>query len=101
MDLTKEMLAETPALLNASWDGGGGDFETGLGHEIAEFLIGQGARADPFAAAMLERLETVRAKLASFPGIERSLGPHKIPLLAHATREKAENVIEYLKTLKN
>ena len=30
-DATKALLAEHPALLNATWDWGGGDFETGLG----------------------------------------------------------------------
>jgi len=106
LEKTKEMLAETPALLNAAWDWGGGDFETGLGgaahmgnREIAEYLIGQGARTDIFAAAMLGRIEIVQALVKAFPGIEKSLGPHKIPLLAHAERGKAENVIEYLKRL--
>ncbi|MBK7087031.1 MAG: hypothetical protein IPH53_21225 [Flavobacteriales bacterium] len=44
----QRMLKEQPGLLNASWDVGGGDFETaleGAGHvgdrEIAEYLIGQ------------------------------------------------------------
>ncbi len=62
LEKTKEMLAETPALLNATWDWGGGDFETGLGgashmgnREIAEYLIGQGARADPTAGARAQR----------------------------------------------
>ena len=57
---TKALLAEQPALLNATWDWGGGDFEMGIGgaghmgnREIAEFLIGQGARLDIFVAAML------------------------------------------------
>jgi hypothetical protein len=106
LEKTREMLAETPALLNATWDWGGGDFETGLGgashmgnREIAGYLIGQGARADIFAAAMLGRLEIVQALVAAWPGIEKSLGPHNIPLLAHAQRGKAENVVEYLKTL--
>ncbi|MBL0160324.1 MAG: ankyrin repeat domain-containing protein [Bryobacterales bacterium] len=107
LEKTKEMLAETPALLNAAWDWGGGDFETGLGgaahmgnRQIAEYLIGLGARTDIFAAAMLGRIEIVQALVKAFPGIEKSLGPHKIPLLAHAERGKAENVIEYLKSLK-
>ena len=59
---TKALLAEQPSLLNATWDWGGGDFETGLGgaghmgnREIAEFLIGQGARLDIFVATMLGR----------------------------------------------
>lgn len=93
LERTKEILAERPALLNATWDWGGGDFETGLGgaahmgnREIAQFLIGQGARTDIFSAAMLGQLEVVKAMVKAFPGIERFLGPHKIPLLARARR---------------
>ena len=106
LDRTKAMLAERPALLNATWDWGGGDFETGLGgaahmgnREIAQFLIGQGARTDIFSAAMLGQLEVVKARVKAFPGIERSLGPHKIPLLAHAKRGGAEEVVAYLDSL--
>ncbi len=106
LDRTKEMLAERPTLLNATWDWGGGDFETGLGgaahmgnREIALFLIGQGARTDIFSAAMLGQLEVVKALVKAFPGIERSLGPHKIPLLAHAKRGGAEEVVGYLESL--
>ena len=72
---TKALLAEQPSLLNATWDWGGGDFETGLGgaghmgnREIAEFLIGQGARLDIFVAAMLGKLDIVRALLTAWPG---------------------------------
>ncbi len=106
LEKTKEMLTGTPALLNATWDWGGGDFETGLGgashmgnHEIAEFLIGRGARAGIFAAAMLGQVEIVMALVKAFPGIQNSLGPHRIPLLAHARRGKAETVVEYWKGL--
>ncbi len=107
LDKTKEMLAAQPALLNATWDWGGGDFETGLGgashmgnREIAEFLISQGARADIFAVAMLGKIEAVKAFVKAFPGIERSLGPHKIPLLVHARKggERAAAVVAYLES---
>ena len=88
---TKALLAEQPALLNATWDWGGGDFETGLGgaghmgnREIAEFLIGQGARLDIFVAAMLGKLDIVRALLTAWPGLLQSKGPHGITLLRHA-----------------
>ena len=67
--------------------------------EIAQFLIGQGARTDIFSAAMLGQLEVVKARVKAFPGIERSLGPHKIPLLAHAKRGGAEEVVAYLDSL--
>jgi hypothetical protein len=30
-DRVKELLAQEPALINATWDWGGGDFETALG----------------------------------------------------------------------
>lgn len=105
-DRTKELLAETPGLLNATWDWGGGDFETGLGgashmgnKEIALYLIGQGARVDIFAAAMLGKLDVVKAMCTAMPGIHRSLGPHKITLLAHAKRGGANEVAEYLERL--
>ena len=60
LEKTKSMLKETPALLNAVWDWGGGDYEMaigGAGHmgrrDIATFLISQGSRFDIFVAAML------------------------------------------------
>ena len=106
LDRTKEMLAEQPGLLNATWDWGGGDFETGLGgashmgnKEIAVFLIGKGARMDIFAAAMLGKLGIVKAMCEAMPGIHRSLGPHKITLIAHAKRGGADAVVEYLEKL--
>ena len=73
---TKALLAEQPGLFNATWDWGGGDFEMGIGgaghmgnREIAEFLIGQGARFDIFVAAMLGRIDVVRALLAAWPAL--------------------------------
>ena len=105
---TKAMLAEQPELLNATWDWGGGDFEMGIGgaghmgnREIAEFLIGQGARLDVFVAAMLGKLDVVRAMLTAWPGLLHSRGPHGITLLRHARAggEAAKPVEEYLVTL--
>jgi hypothetical protein len=108
MSGTKTMLSEQPSLLNATWDWGGGDFETGLGgaghmgnREIAEYLIGQGARLDIFVAAMLGRLEIVRALLTTWPALVQSKGPHGIPLMRHARAggEQAKAVVEYLESL--
>ena len=105
---TKTMLAEQPSLLNATWDWGGGDFETGLGgaghmgnREIAEYLIGQGARIDIFVAAMLGRLDIVKAMLTAWPGLLQSKGPHGITLLRHARagKEGAKAVEDYLLSL--
>lgn len=110
LDKVKEMLAAQPALINATWDWGGGDFETALGGashmgrpDIARFLLENNARMDLFAAAMLGRLDIIKAAAAAFPNIARVPGPHKIPLIAHAEKGGADAaaVVEFLKTLKS
>ena len=60
LEAVRSALAGEPALANAAWDWGGGDWETGLGaaahmgrRDIAELLLAHGARIDLFAAAML------------------------------------------------
>jgi hypothetical protein len=108
LDKVKEMLATQPALINATWDWGGGDFETALGGashmgrpDIARFLLENNARMDLFAAAMLGRLDIIKAAAAAFPNILRVPGPHKIPLIAHAEKGGADAVavVEFLRTL--
>jgi hypothetical protein len=91
LDGVQELLEREPALVNATWDWGGGDWETGLGaaahmgrRDIALFLLEHEARLDVFAAAMLGELEIVRAMLATFPELREARGPHGIPLLEHA-----------------
>ena len=102
----KELLAQEPALINASWDWGGGDWETGLGAaahmgrvDIANYLLEHGARLDLFAAAMLGKLDIVRATLDAYPDAIHTSGPHGIPLIAHAQAggHIAIPVYEYLK----
>ncbi|MCL4868046.1 MAG: ankyrin repeat domain-containing protein [Anaerolineae bacterium] len=104
----KTLLSQEPALVNAAWDWGGGDWETGLGaaahtgqREIALFLLAQGARLDLFAAAMLGQLEVVKAILTTNPSQRHVLGPHKIPLLTHAKMggDAAAAVLTYLESL--
>jgi hypothetical protein len=110
LDKVKEMLAAQPALINATWDWGGGDFETALGGashmgrpDIARYLLENNARMDLFAAAMLGRLDIIKAAAAAFPNIARVPGPHKIPLLAHAEKGGADAaaVVEFLRTLRS
>ncbi len=91
LERVQELLAQQPALLNAAWDWGGGDWETGLGAaahmghaDIANCLLERGARMDIFAAAMLGQLDVVKAILAAQPEARTAHGPHGIPLLAHA-----------------
>jgi hypothetical protein len=104
----KKMLADEPALINGAIDWGNGDFETALGgashmgrRDIAEFLLEHNARMDVFAATMLGKLDIVKAAVAAFPNIVHVLGPHKIPLIAHAQKggPAAAAVLEFLKPL--
>jgi hypothetical protein len=99
------LLEKEPALLNATWDWGGGDWETALGasahmgeREIALFLLEHGARLDLFAAAMLGWVDVVRAALAAHPELRDAKGPHGIPLIAHAHKggHEAREVVELL-----
>jgi len=108
LNRVQELLAQEPALINACWDWGGGDFETGLGaaahmgrRDIAAYLLEKGARLDLFAAVMLGKLEVVRAVLTAFPEAINIPGPHGIPLIAHAKAggDEALPVAEYLASL--
>lgn len=104
----KELVKAHPALVNAWWDWGFGDWESPLGaashvgqRGIAEFLLEQGARIDIFAAAMLGMTDVVKAFVTAQPGIQRTLGPHGIPLLAHAKAggKWAADTVAYLERL--
>jgi hypothetical protein len=105
IDAVRELLEEEPQLVNAAWDWGGGDWETGLGaaahmgrRQIALLLLEHGARLDLFAAAMLGYFDIVSAVLADFPDMRDSTGPHGIPLVEHARAggEDARAVLELL-----
>ena len=107
LNRVKELLAQEPALVNATWDWGGGDFETALGaaghmgrKDIAGFLLANGARIDIFVAAMLGKLEIVKAVLTAYPEAINTPGPHRIPLIAHAKAggEEAKAVLEFLES---
>jgi hypothetical protein len=86
----KEMVAQEPNLVFASWDWGGGDWETALGgashtghRDIALYLLSQGARIDSFCAAMLGERDVVLALLKANPSIATTKGPHGYTLLYH------------------
>jgi hypothetical protein len=107
LDAVRELLEAEPALVNAAWDWGGGDWETGLGaaahmgrRQIALLLLEHGARLDLFAAAMLGYFDIVSTVLADFPDMHDALGPHGIPLVEHARAggEDARAVLELLES---
>jgi hypothetical protein len=100
----KEMLDQQPALINATWDWGGGDWETALGgashmgnQPIAEYLLSKGARMDVFCATMMGKTEIVKAFLADDPKVVDLKGPHGISLLRHALAGKQDALVEVLR----
>ena len=107
LERVQQLLAQESMLINAAWDWGGGDWETGLGaaahmgrRDIAFYLLEKGARMDIFAAAMLGHTEIVRSMLNAYPEMRHARGPHGIPLLAHAKAggEEAAEVVSLLQS---
>ena len=104
----RELLAGRPALANASWDWGYGDWESALGaashvgnQEIARLLLAAGARPSIFSAAMLGHLDTVKAFILASSGIQKTRGPHGLTLLSHARAggPGAVEVVKYLESV--
>lgn len=104
----RELVERRPALANAAIDWGFGDWENALGaashvgrREIAELLIAHGARPTIFSAAMLGQLDVIKAFVMASPGIQRTLGPHGITLMAHARAggAGAAEVVKYLESV--
>lgn len=87
----KELLAEEPALIHASWDWGRGDFESALNgashigrRDVALHLLEAGARLDAPCAAMLGETEIVTALIRLSPQSANVRGAHGFSLLYHA-----------------
>ncbi len=87
----KKLLAEHPALLNASYPWSENDHETALqaaaqvaSVPIAEYLLEQGAPLDICSAAMLGRTDDIRRLLDENPALIQARGAHGIPLMAYA-----------------
>ena len=107
LDKVKQLLLEFPTLIYCMWDWGGGDFETaleGAGHvgnkDIANHLIGVGARTNLFVLTMLGKTQIVKAYLESYPQYLQARGPHGYTLLHHAQRggDDAKELLEYLQS---
>lgn len=104
----KEMLENDHLLLHVSYDWGGGDFESAIeaaGHvgnmEIANYLLGKGARYNIYLASMLGHLDIVKQVLTSNPGLLNSKGPHGFTMLHHAHKggEGSREVVNFLESL--
>lgn len=107
-DRMKEMLENDHLLLHVSYDWGGGDYESGIeaaGHvgnkEIANYLLGKGARYNIYLACMLGHLDVVKQVLTSNPNLLNSKGPHGFTMLHHAQKggEGSLAVVDYLQSL--
>jgi hypothetical protein len=105
----RRLLREEPALINATWDWGGGDFESAIGAaahmgraDIALLLLENKARMDIPVAAMLGQLAVVKAACEALPGTHLVPGAHGIPLIEHARKggPPAEAVLKYLESLR-
>jgi hypothetical protein len=101
----RELVERQPAIARASIDWGFGDWETCIdaaahvgNRPIADFLLNHGARPTIFSAAMMGQLDAVKAFVAARPGIQKTLGPHGITLMAHAKAggPDAAAVVQYL-----
>lgn len=100
----KQMLSQEPKLIYAAWDWGGGDWETALNgashignRDIARYLISQGARVDPFCAAMLGDRETILALIKSHPATVTAKSAHGYTLLYHVAISGDVVMAEHLK----
>ena len=109
LEMVKKLLAKEPALLNATMDWGGGDWETGLGgashmgrRDIVEFLLENGARMDLFCATMMGQLDAVKSFLTLQPKLIDAKGPHGFSLHFHAQvgGKDSEKVLDYLQSIK-
>jgi ankyrin repeat protein len=106
-DSVKQLLAELPTLLYATWDWSKGDFETaleGAGHmgnkEIANYLIDLGARTNLFVLTMLGKTQIVKSFLDSFPQYLNARGPHGLTFLHHAQKggDDAKELMDYFQS---
>ncbi|MEO6004938.1 MAG: hypothetical protein ABIZ04_03780 [Opitutus sp.] len=105
LEKLRALLDEYPLIANASWDWGGGDFETPLqaaahtgGRQIAEYLLSKNARLDIYGAGMLGHLEFIKAAFAVNPHLHEVPGPHGFTLL-HCVKQggaDAQPVYDFL-----
>jgi hypothetical protein len=105
----RQLLDKESALLNATIDWGGGDWESGLGgashmgrRDIVDFLLDRGARIDIFCAAMMGQLDAVKSFLTLQPKLIDAKGPHGLSLHFHAQvgDKDSAHVLDYLQSIK-
>jgi hypothetical protein len=111
----KELVDPRPELAKAKWDWGFGDWESALDaashvgrKDIIEYLVAKGAMPTIFTFAILGQNQIVESMIASYPGIQRNLGPHGISLLQHAktslqvdgvNKANSDKLVKFLESL--
>ncbi len=91
LDGVKRLIEQKPLLLNCTNQSKKGDFETAIGgashmgrRDIADLLVGKGARLDIFNYAFLGYTDFVIKLVSDYPQLLNSPGPHGFTLLHHA-----------------
>ena len=91
LERVRQMFAENPKLLNASYRWNENDTETAVqaaaqvgSTDVAQFLLKQGAPLEICTAAMLGMQDEVVRRLNEDPRNANATGAHAIPLLPHA-----------------
>jgi len=103
-DTVRSILQENPGVVNASFNRGGGDWESGMeatAHmgrpDIADVLIEHGARKCIFWAAMSGEEAIVKAFVTGDPATVNTGGAHNISLMAHAAICGKVSLTKFLK----
>ena len=103
LEETKRIIENKPLLLNCTNQGKRGDFETAIGgashmarRDIADLLVGKGARLDIFNHAFLGYTDLVVKLVKDFPHLLNAPGPHGFTLLHHAQAGENTKLEEWL-----
>jgi len=101
LEKVRQMLAENPKLLNASYRWNENDTETAVqaaaqvgSANVAQFLLQQGAPLEICTAAMLGMRDEVERRLNDDPQNANAIGAHGIPLLPHAAWSENPRLVQ-------
>jgi ankyrin repeat protein len=101
LEKVRQMLAENPKLLNASYRWNENDTETAVqaaaqvgSANVAQFLLKQGAPLEICTAAMLGMRDKVEHRLNEDPRNASATGAHGITLLPHAVWSESLQLVQ-------
>ena len=103
LEETQAIIDKHPLLLNCTNQAKKGDFETALGgashmgrKDIADMLVGRGARMDIFSMCFLGFTDMVKILIKAHPQLLKAPGPHGFTLLHHAQVGKHTEFAKWL-----